>query len=117
MANNILIIEDDRDILDMMSYILQDEGFQVVSSTASVSAAYVSELNPALVLLDNRLADGFGADLCLKLKNDPATRHYPVVLVSAVKELVQLAADSRADAYLSKPFDLDDLVAMVRKFI
>ncbi|WP_374950007.1 response regulator transcription factor [Mucilaginibacter sp.] len=116
MAKKILIIEDDPDILDMMTYIVQGEGFHVITSMGTVSVAYVQEINPALILLDIRLADGFGRDLCLKLKNDPATRHFPVVLVSAVNQLAQVAEDSNADAYLNKPFDVDELVLLVRKF-
>lgn len=116
MPQNILIIEDDPDILDMMTYIIQDEGFHVITSMGTVSVTYVQEIDPVLILLDNRLADGFGRDLCLKLKNDPATRHYPVVLVSAVNQLAQVAEDSSADAYLNKPFDLSELVLLVRKF-
>ena len=116
MAKNILIIEDDPDILDMMSYIVQDMGFSVVSSTAGVAVEEVRKISPVLILLDNRLADGFGHDLCRKLKEDPATAHFPVILVSAIQQLAQLAADSGADAYLNKPFDLEDLVAIVHKF-
>lgn len=116
MVKNILIIEDDPDILDMMTYIIQEEGFRVITSIGAVSVDYVQEINPALILLDNRLADGFGRDLCFKLKHDSATRHYPVVLVSAVNQLAQVAEESSADAYLNKPFDLDDLVKLVRRF-
>ncbi|MEO3402876.1 response regulator [Mucilaginibacter sp. CAU 1740] len=116
MAETILIIEDDQDILDMMTYILQDEGFRVISSMESVAVAYVQEIAPALILLDNRLADGFGRDICRKLKKDPATAGIPVVIVSAVNQLEQVAEESGADAYLPKPFDLEELVAMVRRF-
>lgn len=116
MAKTILIIEDDEDILDMMSYILQDEGFQVVSSVETVAITYIQDLKPALILLDNRLGDGFGRDLCLKLKADASTNHIPVVLVSAVNQLANLAEQSGADAYLNKPFDLEELVSLVRRF-
>ncbi|WP_345949285.1 response regulator [Mucilaginibacter sp. PAMB04274] len=116
MAKFILIIEDDQDILDMMTYILQDEGFHVISSTETVSPVYVAKLAPAFILLDNRLADGFGHDLCLKLKSDTVTKRVPVVIVSAANQLAAIAEGSGADAYLSKPFDLSDLVSIVRKF-
>lgn len=116
MAKTILIIEDDEDILDMMTYILQDEGFNVISSTETVSVDYVQQIAPSLILLDNRLADGFGRDLCLKLKKDPATVQFPVVIVSAVNQLAHLAEESGADAYLNKPFDLEELIALVRQF-
>ena len=74
MAKTILIIEDDKDILDMMMYVLQDEGFQVVTSQEGVSRDYLLRHDPALILLDDRLAAGFGRDLCMKIKKDPATR-------------------------------------------
>lgn len=101
----------------MMTYILQDEGLNVVSSTETVPVSSVQEIAPSLILLDNRLADGFGRDLCLKLKKDPATVQFPVVIVSAVHQLAHLAEESGADAYLKKPFDLEDLVAIVRRFV
>jgi len=100
----------------MMDYILADDGFDVVSSQESVTEAYVETLSPALILLDNRLADGFGHDICARLKANPATRHFPVILVSAVNQLPVLADECFADAYLSKPFDLEELVALVRRF-
>ena len=116
MAKTILIIEDDKDILDMIAYILLDDGFEVVRSQDNVSTGFVCGIAPALILLDNRLADGFGSDLCLKLKNDPSTCHIPVLLVSATEQLSKVAGDSGADGFLDKPFDLSDLVAIVRKF-
>ena len=117
MENTILIIEDDKDILDMMTYILNDDGFRVVTSLDVVSLTYLKELNPSLILLDNRLTEGFGRDLCIKIKSDNFTRHFPVILVSAVKELAQIAAESGANAYLYKPFDLEELVSLVRRFV
>lgn len=100
----------------MMMYVLQDEGFQVVTSQEGVSRDYLLRHDPALILLDDRLAAGFGRDLCMKIKKDPATRRIPVVLVSAVKELAQISQASGADAYLNKPFDLVELIALARRF-
>ena len=117
MSKTVLIIEDDKDILDIMTYILQDTGFTVAGSGESVSASYVQMLNPALILLDHRLKDSFGGDLCLELKRDPLTGQIPIVLVSAVKELPRLAKESGADDYLNKPFDMNELVALVRRFL
>ena len=112
----ILIIEDDKDIQDLMVYILRDEGFQVVALAETISLQDILERDPALILLDDRLAVGRGRDLCRKLKNDPLTRRIPVVLVSAVKDLGEVAAACGANAYLPKPFDLDELVAITQRF-
>jgi two-component system phosphate regulon response regulator PhoB len=116
MAKIILIIEDDPDIMDIMTYILREEGYQVFPSLTNVSRDYISELSPSLILMDNRLAAGYGRDFCRKLKDDPSTRHFPVVLVSAVNDLAALADHSGAGGYLNKPFDLAELLNMVRSF-
>jgi CheY-like chemotaxis protein len=69
-----------------------------------------------LILIDNRLRDGTGKDECLKLKENAATRHIPVLIVSANQHLEQLAAESLADGYVAKPFDLDELIAVVHQY-
>jgi DNA-binding response OmpR family regulator len=116
MAKIILVIEDDPDILEMMSYILREEGYEVFPSLINVSRDYISDLSPSLILMDNRLGEGYGRDFCRKLKDDPATSHFPVVLVSAVTDLAALAGNSGAAGYLNKPFDLTELLDVVRSF-
>jgi DNA-binding response OmpR family regulator len=116
MPKTIIIIEDDTDILDMMTMILKDEGYTVVGSTDCSPLDELLNHKPDLILLDNRLPDVSGKDACRRLKEDAATRHIPVVLVSANQHIEQLAADSLADGYVSKPFNLDELVATVQKY-
>ena len=69
-----------------------------------------------VILLDNKLTDGFGYELCLELKKNPTTRKFPVILVSAVNQLANIAEESGADGYLNKPFDLVELTSIVRSF-
>jgi two-component system phosphate regulon response regulator PhoB len=116
MSKKIIIIEDDRDILDIMTYILSDEGYDVVPSADSHILEDVQSLQPMLILMDNRLTNGFGRDFCKKFKNDPATGHFPVVLISANPGLEEMALESHADTYLKKPFDITELIDLVKKF-
>jgi DNA-binding response OmpR family regulator len=116
MPPKIIIIEDDPDILDIMTYILSEEGYEVLAATNSKPLDEVHLHQPKLILMDNRLTDGFGKDVCRELKNNPSTRHFPVVLVSASAGIEQMARESEADGYLKKPFDLVELTELVKRF-
>jgi DNA-binding response OmpR family regulator len=116
MPKRIIIIEDDKDILDMMIYILKDEGYEVIGASDCQPLEAILQTKPDLILLDNRLREGSGKDECLKLKENAATRHIPVLIVSATQHLEQLAAESLADGYVAKPFDLDELIAVVQQY-
>jgi len=116
MSKKIIVIEDDPDILDIMTYILSEEGYEVLASPDSKPLDDVLELQPMLILLDNRLTDGYGQDFCRRFKSNPETRHFPVVLVSANAGLEEMTRDSLADGYLKKPFDIAELVELVKRF-
>ena len=116
MSKKIIIIEDDPDILDVMSCILANEGYEVISSVDPKPLDDVQVIQPMLILMDNRLKGTFGADFCRQFKTDPATSNYPVAIVSATPSLDRVAADSLADDFLPKPFDIEELVALVKKY-
>jgi DNA-binding response OmpR family regulator len=116
MPAKILIIEDDRDILDMMQYIIEDEGYEVVALNEPEPIDEIMQHQPDLILLDERLPEISGHELCARIKADPATQNIPVILISAVPHIVEIAQDCQADAYIAKPFDLDELTAAVNRF-
>ena len=116
MPSKIIIIEDDPDILDIMNYILTDEGYHVLAATNSRVLQEVHVHQPVVILMDNRLTDGYGRDFCLEFKNNPSTSHFPVILVSANPGLEEMAKESKADGYLKKPFDITELIELVKKF-
>lgn len=117
MKKKVLIIEDDPDILDMMDFILTDRGYEVIGSDCAEPLREIHKLKPDLILMDNRIKDGFGNDFCRLLKSDPATAHYPVVLSSANPDLQLMAKNCLADGYLAKPFELEELVALADRFL
>ena len=121
MAKKILIIEDDKAIRDTITYILEEEKYEVISSGDSKILKTIKDLKPDLVLMDNWLtewkSDANGQQLSRELKSNPATSHIPVIIISAVLNIKEIAEAGLADAYLKKPFDVAELVAMVKKFI
>jgi two-component system phosphate regulon response regulator PhoB len=116
MARKIIIIEDDLDTLEIMSLILAEEGYEILSADNAKPLHEVHTHQPMLILMDNRLTAGSGGEFCKKFKNDPATMHFPVVLVSANMGLETIALECNADGYLKKPFDIADLIELVKRF-
>ena len=118
-APSVLLIEDDAGILDAVGMALEFEGYRVATSPdgAAVDRLAAGELvPPAAILLDLLLADQNGTDLCRRLKTHPRTRHVPVLMTSAHPTAAPAAVAAGADAFLPKPFDLDDLLATLARF-
>ena len=111
----ILIIEDDNQVMQVLKDILEAEGFEVIGYADKNSIKGIIINRPDLVLLDNQLKDGFGFELCAEIKANTFTENIPVILVSAYQDLKELANKCGADAYLCKPFDLQELLRVVNE--
>ncbi|MFB5759205.1 winged helix-turn-helix domain-containing protein [Paenibacillus medicaginis] len=113
----ILIIEDDTPIADLLSYGLSLEGFQ--TRTAANGAAGMSELQlfkPDLLLLDWMLPDQSGLDICKKVT---ANYNIPICMITAKSDITDkvLGLEFGADDYITKPFDLREVVARIRTIL
>ena len=116
----LLIIDDDKDLLEMVEVALTEQGFDVRTSTEGSSfLSQVENFKPDIVLLDVFLKDADGRELCYRLKSDPAYDHIPVALYSAGHMSHSTIINSKANTYITKPFDLgqlgDKLRAMLAK--
>ena len=111
----LLIIEDDVDTLELMGYILHEAGYAAIQANRQVSIKVIAAIKPNLAILDYLLPFGSGIEMCLEIKSDPLTAHIPVILYSASNQLKQFAKSSKADAYIAKPFDVDELIKLVGK--
>ena len=111
----ILLIEDDLDTIEMVEIILQDAGYEVVKTDRLATLSELAEMNPALIIVDYLLPHRLGNELCTEVKNFPGTKHIPVILYSASSLLRKVAEECHADAYIPKPFDLDDFVKEVNR--
>ncbi len=120
MAKKILVIEDDKDIRDTLVYVLEEQGYEVVSSEEAKILKSLDTIKPDLILLDNWLtewkSDANGQQISKGLKSNPATSHIPIVLISAVSNIQEIAEAGMADDYLRKPFDLNDIISIVKKY-
>jgi len=121
MAKKILVIEDDKDIRDTIVFILEDEKYEVTASGDSRILKSLNTLQPNLILMDNWLtewkSDANGQQLSKELKSNPATSHIPIIIISAVNNIKEIAEAGLADSYLKKPFEMQDLIAIVKKYV
>lgn len=115
-SKKILVIEDNADIMFVISMILKDDGFEVVESSSLEVISELDTIKPDLILMDNLLKDGSGSEMCKKLKSTPSSSHIPIILISAVSNLPIVAEECLADGFIEKPFDLSDFVNKLRGF-
>lgn len=119
MLKKILVVEDDPDISEILSYILEEEGYEVVSSEDGEACQHLLDILPDLILMDIRLKEtGQNGDvICSHLKSQSETCCFRVVLLSAEFDLPALSKSCGADGFISKPFDLDELRKIVRRLV
>ncbi len=117
MAKRILIIEDDPGILELLYLIFETEGYIVDGFLTGKTAEDIVSLTPDVIILDIRI-EGYaktGDQICSDLKALIPPYGTPVLLLSAEKDLVRLAKECLSDSYLSKPFNVDALLAKVKQ--
>ena len=113
----ILVADDNPAILDALKIMLEEEGYAVETTVDGASALDMKGPLPDLLLLDIWMSGVDGRDICKRLKGAAATKHIPVIMVSAAKDTEQIAKDSGADYFISKPFQMEDLLAIVAKYV
>lgn len=116
----ILLVEDDRDIREMLVFALEKEGYNVVEA-GDGQAAHVAIANerPDLILLDWMLPGDSGIEICRQLKRDEDTRDLPIIMLTARGEeddRVQ-GLETGADDYMSKPFSVRELLARIKALL
>lgn len=112
--HKILIVDDERAILDLLEMILKREQFQVAAASDGKSAMTLFDsFNPDLVLLDLMLPDTNGHDLCREMTKK---RSVPIIMLTAKNDVIDkvLGLELGADDYITKPFDSRELVARIK---
>lgn len=113
----ILIVEDEGDLVTLLKYNLEKEGFRVMAANDGEEALLLAnEQTPHLVLLDWMLPLMSGLEVCRQLRRNPKTRDIPVIMLTARGEETDKVRglNSGADDYISKPFSPTELVARIR---
>ena len=117
MQKRILVVEDDPSIADVLAIILKGEHYRVESFDDNSFINGLNEDMPGLILLDLWLSGNNGKEICLQLKNDEAFCKIPVVIISANRDISLYSEEAKADGYLAKPFDINDLLSLVSKYM
>jgi two-component system, OmpR family, alkaline phosphatase synthesis response regulator PhoP len=113
----ILVCDDDEGIVEVMQIILEENGYEVKPLTQGKGIEKkVAEYQPDLIFLDIWMPGIDGQETTKLLKKGVKTKDIPVVLVSALNEIGQIKNKVGADDFLAKPFDIQDLLKMVRKY-
>lgn len=114
----ILLIDDDKDLLLLMSGKLRREGFDItISPNAEDLAALLINSHPDLIILDIHMQGVDGGDICRMLKSDPETAKIPVVMFSANDNIAIIASQCGADGFISKPFDSKIIGTVAHQFL
>ena len=110
----LLVVEDEPALLRLVALVLAERGLEVRQARdAETALQMVASARPRLILSDIRLPGLSGTDLAARVKGDPSTASIPVLLMSAMRE----PRGHVADAFIAKPFDLEELDSLVGQFL
>jgi DNA-binding response OmpR family regulator len=110
----IFICDDDSDIAEVTKVILERNHYKVrLFSVCNGIVEAAEKEQPALILLDLWMPDTGGEDVAYRLRSNPATRHIPIYLFSAVKDVEAIVTRCGADGFVPKPFDIKQLEGII----
>ncbi|HEY1024543.1 MAG TPA: response regulator [Sphingobacteriaceae bacterium] len=118
MAKRVLIIDDDKDILEVLDLIFSDVMYQVFYSTdAKQLYSLMEEVKPDLLILDYFLNGVTAAEICRKIKDDPETKELPIIIVSAYPANKLDLERSSYDLFIPKPFDIEAITKQATELV
>ena len=118
MDMTVFIVDDDRDIREMLTEILTDEGYAIASAADGLDALKqlrTRARTPCLILLDLMMPNMNGWEFCAAQQQDPRLSPIPVVVISARADLDRAVAQIPVAGHLSKPIDIDRLLHIVER--
>ena len=115
-SQKILLLDDNRDLLQIVQIILKGQGYETILASSIEEASMKIKIHkPVLILMDVCLSDEDGYSFCSQLKNDPDTSHIRVIMMSGEDYNPNMVSYAHADDFMQKPFDYNDLVGRVQK--
>jgi CheY-like chemotaxis protein len=112
----ILVVDDDPDIVQFITMVLEDEGYQVVSAVNGGALALASDRHPAAILLDIMMPKMDGIEVSRRLRANPETASIPIIAMSASERLKNAGSTMAVDDGLAKPFSLVHLTEKVARW-
>ena len=113
-SNKILLLDDNRDLLQIVQIILKGQGYETVLASSVEEAVLKIRIHkPVLILMDVCISEDDGYKFCSQLKNDPDTLNTRVIMMSGDDCNPSMISFAHADDFMQKPFDYNDLVGRV----
>ena len=117
MNEKIIVVDDDEGILESFHALLESEGYTVITiCSGRLLKELIKKESPDLILLDVLLSGEDGRKICKELKGHKATKNIPIIMISAHPSAAKTIHEVGADAYLEKPFEMDDLLSLIYKY-
>lgn len=116
----ILVVDDEQDILKTISYRLKKAGYDVTTAiNGKETFDALKGIPPDLMILDYKLPDTNGGDIARQVRRDEQMKNIPIILISASSsnDLRKVAQDVFINEFLKKPFEPEELMALVKKYI
>lgn len=114
----ILVVDDDESIGTMLKMILEHKGFRVIVNQDARNLDKLIAADPVnLVLLDQLINGIKGTDVCAQLKSSNATKHIPIIMMTALPGMEKQCFEAGADDFIAKPFEMDMLLEKVNAHI
>ena len=117
MKEHIIIADDDPGIQDLFQIIFERAGYNVTIHTNGENLMDNAFEVPDAFILDKQLSGIDGVDICRFLKSQERTKHVPVIMLSANPNIRNIAMEAGADDCMEKPFKIQDLLALVNKYV
>ncbi len=121
--NKILIVDDELDVLDYLSAVFEDDGYEIITATGGKEAFELARTHrPDLITMDITMPDQTGAKTFLDLKNDPALKQIPVIVITATVNSEQSFRDlldgiPGPEGFIKKPVNTGELINLARKIV
>lgn len=115
VTKKILIIDDDVSTVDILGLIFRNAGYTVICETDGRLLFIENNEMPDLIVLDNALGEADGVEICTYLKKSNFTSRIPIIMISASPEIESVAISAGADAFLPKPFSMQQILTAVEE--
>lgn len=117
MVKKVLICDDDSDIVEMLEVILEDKAYQLITETDSRKVVdLIRSENPNLLLMDLWMPVLSGDQVLRQIREIAELEKLPVIIMSASRDGQSVALEAGANAYIAKPFDINELIGKVQTF-
>jgi two-component system phosphate regulon response regulator PhoB len=114
----IFLLEDNDDLRELFTYLLEEDDYEVktyADATSFRKGIQTETPHPNVILMDIRLPDGNGLDICKELKSNPELAYIPIIMMSAHMSKSQVKETCPADDFIEKPFDITTFLHSVQQ--